>query len=214
VTYGHRPTPRGFPRRQMLLSCLALATSAGLAGCGVGAEPSPHALNAASVPDGLLRHHPKLPSPSEHAGATSRVTVWLEGGNQHLVPVHTNVPWPSTVGALLNALAKTPTERQSDEGLVSPASSVGPLTSEPPQHGVVEVDLPVSFENLGGGDQLIAVAQIVFTLTAFPGVKGVSFLVGGRRVQVPNASGKLEAGGLTRRDYSALTSESARNPAQ
>jgi spore germination protein GerM len=134
-----------------------------------------------------------------------RVTLWLEGSGGQLDPVQAHVPWPLTAGALLNALSEGPTERQSDQGLVSPASAVGPLTSGRPDHGVVPVYLPQSFENLDGNDQLIAVAQVVFTITQLPGIKGVVFWLAGQRARVPDAAGELIGGPLTRADYKALT---------
>ena len=198
------PLSRHRSSRRLLLASLSLVAAAGLAGCGVEAQSSPEALDAKSIPYDLLRHQAPTEPSAPRNGVTASVTLWLEGSNQHLVPVLADVPWPSTIGALLNALAEGPTEQESERGLLSPASSVGPLTSGHVRRGVVPVDLPASFENLGGSDQLIAVAQIVYTLTAFPGVKGVSILVAGQRAQVPNANGKLVAGGLTRSDYSAL----------
>jgi spore germination protein GerM len=70
--------------------------------------------------------------------------------------------------------------------------------------GVVSVNLPLSFENLGGQDQTVAAAQIVFTVTTFSGVQGVRFLVAGQAARVPNGNGGLTPGPSTRKDYSAL----------
>lgn len=186
---------------------LALAVAAGaaatLAGCGVGAQSSPKALGRRSVPYGLLLRRGQRRDNVPRFEST-RVTLWLEGANERLSPVPAYIAWPETVGGLLNALAQGPTQRQSDDGFASPASSFGPLSSGPLRDGIVAVELPASFENLGGGDQLIAAAQIVYTLTGFPGVKGVTFSLAGQRAHVPNAAGKLLAGPLTRRDYSSL----------
>ena len=190
--------------RHLLETVLTATVAAGsLAGCGVGGQGSPRALGRDSVPYGLLarRAHPQGSVPRF---GSVRVTLWLEGANEQLSPVNAYVAWPATIGSLLNALAQGPTERQSEQGLVSPASSFGPFSSRSMQRGVVPVELPASFENLGGGDQLIAAAQIVYTVTGFPGVHGVTFSLAGRRAHVPNAVGKLLAGPLTRKDYSSL----------
>ena len=174
-----------------------------LGGCGLGAQRSPVALDRRSIPYGLLGRRPHKQTSIPKFEST-RVTLWLEGGNQKLVPVRAYIAWPATIGGLLNALVQGPTETQSQRGLVSPASAVGPLSSGTPRHGIVPVDLPASFENLGGSDQLLAAAQIVYTLTGFPGVKGIVFKVVGQRANVPNARGKLVAGPLTRAAYSSL----------
>jgi spore germination protein GerM len=108
------------------------------------------------------------------------------------------------MAAALSQLAMGPTASESSHGLVSPASSVGPLSVGREHDSVVPVNLPVSFENLGGMDQTVAAAQIVFTVTTFPGVKGVRFLIGGQAAEVPNSDGSLTPGPSTRADYSAL----------
>lgn len=178
--------------------------AASLAGCGIAPQSSPQAIERAGVPYDLLGHRPH-PHASVPAAGALRVTIWLEGADDQLDPVPAYVPWPVTIGSLLNALSQAPTERQAEQGLVSPASAVGPLTSGRPAGGVVPVYLPQSFENLGGNDQLVAVAQIVFTLTGLQGVSGVTFWLAGRRAHVPDAAGKLLSGPLTRADYLPLT---------
>jgi len=187
--------------RRALGAAVALAAAAGgLSGCGLGAQSAPEALDPKSAPQGLFSALPTTSTSLPGLGVTS-VTIYLEGSNERLVAVEASVAWPATMGAALNALAQGPTAAESARGLVSPASSVGPLTAGLLHRGVATVDLPVSFENLGGQDQTVAAAQVVFTLTAFKGVTGVVFLVGGQAAQVPNEDGKLVAGPLTRRDY-------------
>ncbi len=193
-------------RLKSALIALALVgvASAGLAGCGLGAQNDPQALDPKTVPYGLLGPG-TAPSTSVPHLVSARVTMYLEGGNERLVPVHREVAWPATIAAILGQLAAGPTGRESDRGLVSPASAVGPFAVERLRSGVVSVDLPVSFENLDGQDQTVAVAQIVFTVTAFSGVRGVRFFVAGQPAQVPNGNGSLTAGPSTRKDYLAFT---------
>jgi Sporulation and spore germination len=181
------------------------AASAGLAGCGLGAQSGPQALNPKTVPYGLLGPGTS-PSTSVPHLVSARVTMYLEGSNEQLVPVHREVGWPATIAAILGQLAAGPTAHESDRGLVSPASAVGPFAVGRLRGGVVSVDLPLSFENLDGQDQTVAAAQIVFTVTTFSGVTGVRFLVAGQPAQVPNGNGSLTAGPSTRTDYLALTS--------
>jgi hypothetical protein len=199
-----RPSRKaGLLKPVVIVLGLAGVTSAGLAGCGLGAQSDPQALNPKSVPYGLLGP-PKSPSTSVPSLVTARVTMFLEGSNERLVPVHREVAWPATISAILGQLAAGPTARESDRGLVSPASAVGPFGVGPVRHGVVSVDLPVSFENLDGQDQTVAAAQVVFTVTTFTGLTGVRFLVAGQTAQVPNGNGSLTAGPSTRKDYLAM----------
>jgi spore germination protein GerM len=134
----------------------------------------------------------------------ARVTIFLEGSNRRLTRVHREVPSPATLQEIMDQLVAGPRRSESDRGLVSPASSVGPLSVGPRQDGVVTLDLPVSFENLSGQDETAAAAQIVFTATTFTGIEGVRFLVGGQPAQVPNGNGSLSPGASTRKDYSVF----------
>lgn len=191
-------------RKRAVAVALAFAGAAGgLSGCGLAAQRTPEVLDPKSAPQGLFGASPTTSTAVPGLGVTP-VTVYLEGKNERLVAVQADVPWPAAVGAALAALGQSPTAAESARGLVSPASSVGPLTAGPLHHGVATVDLPTSFENLDGQDQVVAVAQVVFTLTAFPDIRGVAFLVGHQATQVPNEGGKLVAGPLTRSDYPGL----------
>jgi Sporulation and spore germination len=205
---GFRRTRPGNPRARLLKPALVAlllgATTAGLAGCGVGAQSQPQALNPKTVPYGLLGPG-RSPRTSVPSIVSARVTMYLEGSNGRLVPVHREVGWPASIAAILGQLAAGPTARESNRGLVSPASAVGPFAVGPVRNGVVQVDLPVSFENLDGQEQTVAAAQIVFTVTTFTGVKGVRFLVGGQAAQVPNGNGSLTPGPSTRDNYLALS---------
>jgi spore germination protein GerM len=182
---------------------VVVAGSVLLAGCGLGAQSAPQPLSTPTTLHELVGRTSRPETPTTGI-ITAPVTIFLEGRYERLVPVRSKVPWPATMTALLGRLAAGPTASESSRGLVSPASSVGPFGVEPVHDGVVSVDLPVSFENLGGQDQTVAAAQIVFTVTTFPGVKGVRFLIGGQVAEVPNGSGSLTAGPSTRKDYSTL----------
>jgi hypothetical protein len=179
------------------------ALGAGLAGCGVGAQGAPEALDPKAVPYGLLEPA-SSPRTSDPGTLTARVTVYMEAENGRLVAVHRDVAWPATISAILSQLAAGPTVGESGHGLASPASSVGHFRVGPVHGGVVSIELPISFESLGGQDQQVAAAQIVFTVTTFTGIKGVRFLVGGQVAHVPTGDGSLARGPSTRGEYSAL----------
>ena len=121
-----RSRKAGLLKPVVIVLGLVGVTSAGLAGCGLGAQSDPQALNPKSVPYGLLGSA-RSPSTSVPDLVTARVTMFLEGSNERLVPVHREVAWPATISAILGQLAAGPTARESDRGLVSPASAVGPF---------------------------------------------------------------------------------------
>lgn len=66
--------------------------------------------------------------------------------------------------------------------------------------GVATVELLASFRELETGDQELAIAQIVLTLTD-GGVGQVAFTIGGATIQVPTAESVQTAGPVTREDY-------------
>jgi len=173
----------------------------GVAGCGVGAQSSAEILGGKSVPSGLLQA--KRPTSTTVPGRLGvAVTVYLEGPGRRLVAVTRNVAWPATVAAALNQLADGPTAAEAARGLVSPASALGPFGVGAKRGAIVTVNLPVAFEDLAGQDQTVVAGQVVFTVTAFPAVRGVHFVVGGQPSQVPSDRGSLSSGPATRQDYS------------
>ena len=66
------------------------------------------------------------------------------------------------------------------------------------------VDLSGALVEVGGQEQILAVAQIVLTATAVPGVGQVRFLLEGQAVEIPRADGTLTAETLRATDYQSL----------
>ncbi len=182
----------------------ALVMAGALAGCDVGPQSAPQALNARQVPYALHPPSHRSPVPVEPGLREALVTVYMEGRNDRLVAVVRRVAYPVTLEELLGALANGPSAVESNQGMVSPASSVGPLGVGLPRDGVVPVYLPASFASLGGQDQVVAAAQIVYTVTGVRGVRGALVYVGGVVAQVPKADGNLANGPLTRSDYAPM----------
>lgn len=180
---------------------LALGATLVLAGCGVGAERSPHKLDSRGVPFGLLA--PATSTTTTTQVAESTVIIYLQG-TQRLVPVVRTVPSSAGIPAVLKELGTGPSPAESGQGMTSPISSAAPLSLLSLRAGIASGDAPPSFEALGGQDQIVAAAQLVFTLTGLPGVTGVALLVGGQPTQVPTAGGSLSQGPLTRTDYTSL----------
>ena len=87
---------------------------------------------------------------------------------------------------------------------MSPISTATPISLSAVDGTTAVVDLPTSFADLGGQDQIIAVAQIVYTLCLFPEIEQVSIRVGGKQALVPTETGRLSPGPLTRANYSSL----------
>jgi len=188
-------------RRRAALKAVAVLVSGGLlSACGVGVDASPVRVSPSRVPFGLLRHSTPTTTPT---GPGQYVTIYLEGP-QRLVAVSREVPAPVTAARVLRALGAGPTSTEAAAGLQSPISTAAPLTLFRVGPTSVTVNVASSFTSLAGADQAIAVAQLVFTLTALPGIESVSVRIDGKKAKVPTGKGTLRRGPLDRADYSTV----------
>jgi spore germination protein GerM len=69
---------------------------------------------------------------------------------------------------------------------------------------VATVDVSSEFGTVGGSDQVLAVAQIVYTLTSSRYIDSVRFAINGNPTEVPDGSGSLSGTPRTRKDYPRL----------
>jgi spore germination protein GerM len=69
---------------------------------------------------------------------------------------------------------------------------------------VATVDLSSPLGTVGGSDQVLAVAQIVYTLTASRYIDSVRFAINGKAIEVPDSSGSLAKTPRGRADYRRL----------
>lgn len=188
-------------RRRWTAVPLALCSGVLLAACGVGVDAAPNVISNKSVPYGLT-----LPSPPTTASGTpgTYVTIYLEGATR-LVAASRVVTGPVSVNTVLRAVAAGPTAEQAASGLASPASSAAPLDFVHLVNTVATIDVSPSFTTLAQKEQEVAVAQLVFTVTAFPGVHAIKIRIDGHTVQVPMDKGTLSRGSLTRTDYATFS---------
>jgi hypothetical protein len=183
----------GRPRHVLLLG-LALTATVALAGCGIPVDRSPSALPRKGVPFGLLQPSPPSSTTTSVASPVeSPVHIFLLASSGHLVAVTRQVPTASeSLATVLGALVKGPTNTEAATGLASdvPSATVV-LGADIGTDEVATVNLGGTFGQLVGQAQIVAVAQIVFTAAALPGVSGVSFELAGKAADVPVANGAL-----------------------
>ncbi|TYP90297.1 GerMN domain-containing protein [Blastococcus xanthinilyticus] len=150
-----------------------------LAGCGV--EPQP-------VPEPLPIPAPPVPEQGLPEGETSTVvTVFFVRGAE-LVPVERPVERVTPAEALA-VLTAGPTRSEVIAGLRT-ALAPQPLTVDVGlPGGITSVDVTPEFTGITGGNQLLAVAQVVWTLTGLEDTNQVRFLLNGVPVEVPTDSG-------------------------
>ncbi|WP_432534548.1 GerMN domain-containing protein [Kineococcus arenarius] len=167
------------------------ALVAGLAGCGVDAqeEPTTVALPVATTPT----------TAGSSSGAFVLRVYFVRGNRLVAVTRRTDTATPQTT---LDQLVSGPRRSEvADE--VRTAVAPQDLAATPDPAGGVVVAAGRDFTNVGGANQLLAVAQLVWTLTELRGVEHVRFTVEGQQVEVPTDEG-LTHEPVDRDDYASV----------
>jgi len=167
-----------------------------MAACGI-----PHDREPALMPGGVVAPAlaPREPGPS---APITEVPVFLVQ-TEHLVKVVRRAALGDLTGVLGRLLAG-PKEEEFAAGI---RTAIGPQTelrSARLDGDTAIVDLSAAFVEVGGQEQILAVAQIVLTATSVPGILQVRFLLEGQAVDVPRADGTLTSEALRRGDYEGL----------
>lgn len=200
MSRGHRPARTAPWRRTWGVLAGALCALL-LAGCAVGVDAQPVTVNRRHVPFGLLKPAPPTTAPAE---SQQFVTLYL-AGRERLVAASRFVATPVTLRSVLAALGEGPTSAEAADSLESPISTAAPLTLVRVTGAVATVSVRSTFTKLAERDQVIAAAQLVYTLTAYPGIDAVAIRIGGRAARIPTAKGTLSGQPLDRADYADLS---------
>lgn len=131
------------------------------------------------------------------------VTFYLiEQGN--LVPVTHELPAPVGPDSVARFLVEgiDPTDRGA--GLRTSIPTGTRVLAVDRESGMVRVNLSRDFAAVGGEEELLAVAQVVLTLTDLEGVDGVAFELEGVATDVPLPNGALSDDPLGADDYRSL----------
>jgi hypothetical protein len=178
-----------------------VVVSAALGSCSVGGQGHAKVADDDAVPFGLLDENAPSLVPSPTAAVTQPVAACFVTDNR-LEVVSIALDPPVQLKDIIAALTRPPANAPG-----SPRTAIG----DPPivrtvrlEAGTAHVDLQPSVADLGGQEQLLAVAQLVCTLTGRPGVGQVSFTLDGAPVDVPRGDGSLTNEPVSRDDYAAL----------
>ncbi|TWH73282.1 sporulation and spore germination protein [Modestobacter roseus] len=175
----------------MRLRVLGVALAAALlTGCGVSAQDTAEPLRTGV---------PLVTQPGAGGPATGqRLTVYLVRGAR-LTEVERRMDAP-TVAAALDQVVDGPTRAEAADGVRTALAPevVGVEVVLP--DGTTTVAVTRGFTSITGGNQLLAVAQVVWTLTGLPTVTRVRFTVEGMPVELPTDTG-LSTGPVGRGDY-------------
>jgi hypothetical protein len=195
-------------RRTLVASAVTVLT---VAACTVSVDEAAREVDDAEVPFELL-------VPATPAGDTTTTTAAPTGvvrpvylvAEDGLVAVERTVDDPSPE-VLIAELVNGPSPTERDDGLSSALADGGDddvdaqlVAAVELARGVATVDLATEFTSLPSDRQVDAIAQIVLTLTAQPGIGQVVFTLEASPVDVPRADGTTTTDPLARSDYRDL----------
>ena len=154
-----------------------------LAGCGVEPQPAPEPLPIPAPP-------PPEPGPLGEEDGTVLNVFFVRGTT--LTPAERAVA-ERTPSAALTALTAGPTRAEVIGGLRT-ALAPQPLSADVGlPGGITSVAVTPEFAGITGGNQLLAVAQVVWTLTDLEDTHQIRFLANGVPVEVPTDNGLTNA---------------------
>jgi hypothetical protein len=185
-------------RRRVLVAGLALVAGLLPAACTLSPQSEP-------VPLQLPEPSPAQASSAARTDAVPlTMQVYLVHGDR-LQRVTRTVPEGIGMGPVLDALTQPLNEVELANGLRSALPvSTHSLTAELTMEGTARVTVPTGFDRLALRDQQLAVAQIVFTVSANTLASDVQLVSGTRIVPVPDARGALVSTPVARSDYAEL----------
>lgn len=185
-------------KRAMLLVVIAV-----LSGCALRSQSEATPIDRENIPFGLLdTTTSSTPDATSTTAAAGPLNVFFIRADR-LAQVDRSVAGGPTLDNALSALQSQPTTEEEAAGLRN-AIPPGQLQSFSQENDLVTVNLSQDFSEVSGAEQTRALAQIVFTVTAVPGIAQVRFFLAGNAVEVPRGDGTLTAAPVTRTDYANL----------
>jgi hypothetical protein len=194
------------PRKLIAILALAGVGAGAAAGCGIPTEDTAILARSEDVPFDLMAEIPETTSStsgSPSGTSTTRATIFLVQG-ERLAPVERDVPAPPSGDGVIEALERGPTRSEAALGLRSALVGSDVIRSIGVTGGIARVDLGTGFTDIVGRDQIMALAQIVSTVTGLPGVGRVAFTLAGEPVGVPRGDGAVTTESVSRDDYALL----------
>ena len=182
-------------------ACLCAAVVAGLlAACGVPMEGEPRTVEPPRGP--FAAAGSPMPAPPPEAGTVAQPLYFVRG--DRLVAVLRRVRTVPSLQDHVDDLIAGPTRAEADAGLTGALGGNTVIVAVRLEGGRAIVDLDDVPAGGGRSDGVLALGQVVCTLTARADVATVSFRQDGEPLGVPRADGALSQAPLTVADYAGL----------
>lgn len=210
-------------RLVLLAGLLVLALSAAVfaVGCGSGdgvgdggtVSTTSGAETTVTVPPEDTTTTTESPEPestttttAKPAGDTMKVRVYYSR-DEKICALTRVLPKTDAVGAAaMKALLEGPTADEKEFGVVSNIPQGTTFLGLSIKDGIATVDLSQEYASGGGSlSMAMRLAEVVFTLTQFPTVEGVNFMLDGEPVEVFGGEGIILDHPVNRTDYEELS---------
>jgi spore germination protein GerM len=168
-----------------------------MAGCGIPYDAEPTV-----TPGGVVAPALAPSEPSGRSAPEAEVPVFLIEAEDVVAVVRTAPV--EELSAVLPLLLAGPRDAEFAAGIRTAISPQTALRSVRLDGDTATIDLSASFVEVGGQEQILAVAQVVLTSAAVPGVAQVRFLLDGQAVEIPRADGTLTSDPVRAADYEGL----------
>ncbi len=185
--------------------CVLTAVLA-LAACGVPVQSAPDPIEPGSVPSQLREGgRTASPQPSTTTGRSALQINFVR--NDQLVSIRREAPTGAPAARLeivIQDLIAGPTETEQANGITTALPPNLNLTIAELSGTRVVLELSGETEGRSATENVLAVGQIVLSVTALPSVDEVTFSRGGVPVEALLADGALTTDPLTAADYASL----------
>jgi spore germination protein GerM len=174
-----------------------------LSACGIPMQPSAGPIS----PNQSQTRPTRQPvSPCTKSGCIS-VDVYFVTRTGHLAPAGRVVPRDAKLATVIRALLGGPTVPEQAEGISSVLGAGIQLVSATVTSATktATLDFNADFGTLSGAQEVLGVAQVVYTVTAFMPGAGVTFeIAGGGPIEVPVETGALVTTAVHESQYALL----------
>jgi spore germination protein GerM len=174
------------------------ATLVLLVACGVPGDRAPHTIAAKDVPYKLLAPTAENTTTTQPSAftATAKITIYLADADGKLQNVRRLITAPPTPAKAVVSLLNGPSKEEAQRLHSAITTDTKLLGIDGPVDGLVTLDLSHHLLDITGRPQILALAQLVYTVTSLTSVDRVLFQIDGENVEVPNGDGKLTASPL------------------
>lgn len=187
--------------RSRALAALVAALALLLCGCAPAPSTRLHSVDPADVPLQLLSPMPSQSVSQQPNGVLTKIYLV---SSDTLRAVTRRVSAFDEPSDAIHELLAGPSSAEAAAGLTSDIPTGTWLRSVGVAGGVATIDLSQQFGDLGGAAQVLAVAQLVCTVTELSPASAVRFAVAGTPIEVPDGTGSLSFSPRTRSDYAQL----------